>query len=970
MQKILLLAFFLFAAGFLKAGDLPKLNLEIGKKYTIETIYHEDTSKTNPRREYDKKIYEFVPTGFSKNNGTYDIKLTISYYMHVRQEISKTGAWTEKEVYETGYVTTHRNPTVYLNMFQVPVKFKITKNNKITSFDFSEYNKTKTPEGMLLSLGEWDLKSLRSEISALFFDPEKTQSFWSHEMDIRSKYRVLSENETSLEVEVDNIEKAIPKGETGSTKEQFRRKVLIDKTTGLILEDNLSFVWNFMGKRNINRYQKWIPVFSEKFEVNQKVSESVYEKTDILHPNTSLRIVVQDSSENSKSIYLSFFDQYTSSYKSFQLEKDTNGVYNFKINLDKPQGIYLNFNPVVIYNSKSEWVSLRPGDNIELQINKTSDVIKLDFRGIGADDNQFLQMFFKVNPYNMTRNNPGFTEPNAVRLESAFKLLNNFKSLINPDLYLETGSTLLYAPFFWNTNSFSDSINNLKIPFCNSLAIRNPMYLIFLRKYVSSFEEKLRKTSTNYRPPIDNYEKNYSFGQVLFPEPILTEYLANVVEEAIRYGVWENARLLYERHKLAYINHPRFSITESIYQQLARFAPGATFPIETLTDIYGNKLNFQKEKNKLIAIKTYNIFSSTDLVKEMVRWRNYGRDFSSANKNITNVWLIIGKGEQLSHLKAAAGFTTDERIIFQNADDIYLGSNLITPLLFKSRFVLGRKGIILYNREPDSTQWMKAIEDLKKPVLFNSESNNFLKIIAFSFLATLVILGLAFIVYRQVTRRKLKRAELSRKMRELELTVIRTQMNPHFMYNCLNSIQNLVQKNQNEEAFTYLSKFASLVRQVLNNSKKEEIPLSKELDSVKEYIELEQLRFDFDYKIELAEGVDANGIFVPPMLLQPFAENALLHGLLLKKSTRLLSIRILKDQAKITLVVEDNGVGRAAAGKTDQKGNGQGILLCRNRLLLLSEKTGIQYILKIDDLTDENLQPSGTCVSVAFVEQE
>ena len=256
------------------------------------------------------------------------------------------------------------------------------------------------------------------------------------------------------------------------------------------------------------------------------------------------------------------------------------------------------------------------------------------------------------------------------------------------------------------------------------------------------------------------------------------------------------------------------------------------------------------------------------------------------------------------------------------------------------------------------------------PHFLKGTSNFILKIAAFSLLGILVILGLAFIVYRQVSKRKLKRAELSRKMRELELTVIRTQMNPHFMYNCLNSIQNLVQKSQNEEAFTYLSKFASLVRQVLNNSKKEEIPLSKELGSVKEYIELEQLRFDFDYKIELSEGIDANGIFVPPMLLQPFVENALLHGLLLKKSNRLLAIRILKDHAKIVLVVEDNGVGREAAGKSDQTGNGQGILLCRNRLSLLSEKTGIHYELTIDDLTDQNLQPSGTRVSVAFVEQE
>jgi LytS/YehU family sensor histidine kinase len=199
---------------------------------------------------------------------------------------------------------------------------------------------------------------------------------------------------------------------------------------------------------------------------------------------------------------------------------------------------------------------------------------------------------------------------------------------------------------------------------------------------------------------------------------------------------------------------------------------------------------------------------------------------------------------------------------------------------------LGRDGLILYDRDVDSPLLQNAIEELQTPHLLKGASNFVLKIIALSLLGIIILAGFAFIVYRQVSRRKLKRAELSRKMRELELTVIRTQMNPHFMYNCLNSIQNLVQKNQNEQAHLYLSKFASLVRQVLNNSKKEEIPLSKELDSVQEYIELEQLRFDFGFKLEVAEGVDLNAIFVPPMLLQPFVENAILHGLLLKNSDR------------------------------------------------------------------------------------
>ena len=847
MQKLIFTCFFLFASSFLKAADLPKLNLEIGKKYSIETIYLQDTSKTNPRREYDKRIYEFVATGFNKNDGFYDVKIIINYFFHVVQEVNKTGAWTENEVYETGYLTTHRSPIVYMNMNHVPVYFKLTKDGKISSFDISEYNKTKNPEGSQLNLGEWDQKSILSEISALFFDAEKSHSFWSHEMDVRSNYQIINEGNSILEVEVDDIEKAKPRDGKASYKEQFRRKIIVEKSTGLIQEDNLSFIWNFAGKRSINRYQKLIPTFSEKFNVRQRTNESEYEKSEILNTNTSLQISVQDSKENSKSIYLSFFDELTSSYKSFLLEKDKNGFYNFQMHLDEPQGILLHFSPEVIYNSKIELVSLCPGDNLEIQINKSSDANRLIFKGSGVENNRFMQRFYQMNLFNNDRNIWNFNQPTKAGMDSAYQLLNNSKALIHPEIYLETGNTLLYSSYFWNNKSFSDSIDYFRIPICNSLAKNNPMYMTFLKKYIRSFEEKIRKSSSNYKPAIEAYEKNYSFGQVLLPEPILTEYLANVVEGALRFGDWEKSKLLYERHKLAYSNNPRFPKTESLYQQLANFSPGAIFPIETRTDIYGNILNFQREKNKLITIKIYNISYSTDLVKEMVRWRNYGRNFNSANKNITNVWIIIGKAGQLSRLKAALGFKPEERIIFLNADDFYMGSNPLSPLLYRGTFVLGRKGTILFNREPTTAQWLKATEDLKKPVLFSSESNFILKIISITLLGILVVAGLGFIIYRQVLRRKLKLAERNRKMRELELTVIRTQMNPHFMYNCLNSIQNLIHKNQNEEAFNYISKFASLVRQVLNNSQKDEISLSKELDSVKEYIELEQLRFDFDF---------------------------------------------------------------------------------------------------------------------------
>jgi hypothetical protein len=127
----------------LKAGDLPKLNLEIGKKYCIETIHFEENPKSDSYKLFDKKQFEFEATRYNSAEKKYDITLVMKYFKHVIQEKDKKGEWVEKEVYETGYVTTFRNPIVYLNMNQIRVKFKISNENQTSSFDFTDFQKYK-----------------------------------------------------------------------------------------------------------------------------------------------------------------------------------------------------------------------------------------------------------------------------------------------------------------------------------------------------------------------------------------------------------------------------------------------------------------------------------------------------------------------------------------------------------------------------------------------------------------------------------------------------------------------------------------------------------------------------------------------------------------------------------------------------------------------------------------------------------
>ena len=246
--------------------------------------------------------------------------------------------------------------------------------------------------------------------------------------------------------------------------------------------------------------------------------------------------------------------------------------------------------------------------------------------------------------------------------------------------------------------------------------------------------------------------------------------------------------------------------------------------------------------------------------------------------------------------------------------------------------------------------------------------------------AALLFVILFFFFMKWRVRKRLRTEEQQRRLRELELTAIRSQMNPHFLFNCLNSVQNLVQQNKGREAHLYLADFAGLIRKVLQNSEKEEVSLAEELETVEQYLRLEKLRFDFDFQITTGEGIDPHNTPVPSMLLQPFAENAVIHGLQHKEGSRILKIEVSREQTRlaaenrlahtssILISIEDNGIGRAAAQKLATGKNGKGSKLMQERLQILQEKQGEKYRLQITDLTENGA--TGTRVEIWVPEEK
>ena len=218
------------------------------------------------------------------------------------------------------------------------------------------------------------------------------------------------------------------------------------------------------------------------------------------------------------------------------------------------------------------------------------------------------------------------------------------------------------------------------------------------------------------------------------------------------------------------------------------------------------------------------------------------------------------------------------------------------------------------------------------------------------------------------------KAELQHKVGDLEMQALRAQMNPHFIFNCLSSINRFIFKNDNKLASDYLTRFSRLIRMVLMNSSRKLITLEDELEMLRLYLDLERLRFKdaFDYSITTTNIVDAGAIFIPPLLLQPFCENAVWHGLMHKESkghlNLIISEAISENEKILHCVIEDDGIGREKAAELKSKSaeneKSMGLKITTERLALLNQENNFSTFYKIEDVLNENNQVAGTRVQL------
>ncbi len=236
---------------------------------------------------------------------------------------------------------------------------------------------------------------------------------------------------------------------------------------------------------------------------------------------------------------------------------------------------------------------------------------------------------------------------------------------------------------------------------------------------------------------------------------------------------------------------------------------------------------------------------------------------------------------------------------------------------------------------------------------------------------------LAFLLYQnrvyQIGQREKQKTIFNTQLAESELRALRAQMNPHFIFNAINSIQNFVLKNDSRSAHKYLTKFARLIRSVLENSKHELVLLSSEIESLELYIELELLRasFSFDYEIILTNELNADHYRIPPMILQPYVENAILHGLLpLQERRGKLTITFSKkDKNILHCIIDDNGIGREKAmdikTKKELSRKSLGMEVTQERIEILNSQNKLFTSVNVIDKIENN-KPVGTSIEISI----
>ena len=340
--------------------------------------------------------------------------------------------------------------------------------------------------------------------------------------------------------------------------------------------------------------------------------------------------------------------------------------------------------------------------------------------------------------------------------------------------------------------------------------------------------------------------------------------------------------------------------------------------------------------------------------------------FEDAQYNLNKGLEIAKKYNLLSTMEEAYSFLSDlweYQDDFKKSKEFFIEAERMEAKISNDRNKLYVADIITRSESEKKSTQIEVLAKENEIINLKLRRNQNTLLIGALLLALFTLM--LYILYRQ------NQLKNDKKMLTLEQTMLRSQMNPHFLFNSLNSIKLYIINNEKKNAVHYLNKFSKLVRKILEASSLKEIPLAEELETVELYMTIENIRFsnEIQFKIIIDEDIDPHIIKIPSLILQPFLENALWHGLSSKDGDKSISLQISREKdGYINISITDNGVGREIAEKLKEskilKRKSVGIDITQERLANFSKDYQNTFELEILDLFNEQGAASGTKVKL------
>ena len=441
--------------------------------------------------------------------------------------------------------------------------------------------------------------------------------------------------------------------------------------------------------------------------------------------------------------------------------------------------------------------------------------------------------------------------------------------------------------------------------------------------------------------------------------------LFHVAEKKLMSYVYSKGIILYD-----YVDNKEYKLT----------------PSDGLTTI--ENYGFNVSNNKLF-VGTYDLFHYSDIdniIKADFNRRCFLSKILLFNKpfktdslpEYLHILNLPHNKNSVSLTFSSTEFDQPERLEYRykltGVDKEWVYVNFLNRTIFYNSLVPGQYRFLANVKNPDGTWSEEGVDILIviSPAWWQTNT--------FKVLAAFLIIGFATFLIRMriqhVRKKERQIAAHEKELLELEAKALRAQMHPHFIFNCLNSIKSLMQENQMDKGVIYLTTFSKLIRTLFNNADKKEISLYDEIETCKLYLQLEAMRFDsqFSYNVNIDETIDLKSISVPALIIQPFIENAIWHGIVPKGSGGNVSLDVSRSNGNVEIVVDDNGIGRESSqqnkGASSIGHQSKGVNLTQSRLeldnLLQQRKAKLETI----DKRDENGKAIGTKVSIILPQED